>query len=326
MYILAEAAQGYEGSVEKALMLVLAAHKAKADGIKFQIIYADELCVPTYQYYDLFKSLEMPVSDWKKVVESAKKFKMDVFFDVFGTLSLSLAKELEVTKLKIHSTSFFDDDLYNEAKLFATQILISIGGIRSNELDTVLKKRIKESKDKLLVMYGFQAEPTPLNKNNLARIQTIRNTYDLPVGFMDHSEGHGLAAHTLSSLALGLGVSFFEKHITLDRKLELEDYVSALGPTEFFDYVDNLKSLNEAIGISSLDLTPEEEVYRSKALKVVVSTKNIKSGQVIEDDMIELKRPEEAVDSSILNKNDVLGRTALQDIISGQHISNQSLQ
>jgi N,N'-diacetyllegionaminate synthase len=326
MYILAEAAQGYEGSVEKALMLVLAAHKAKADGIKFQIIFADELCVPTYEYYELFKSLEMPVSDWKKIVESAKEFKIDVFFDVFGTLSLNLAKELEITKLKIHSTSFFDDDLFNEAKLFATQILISIGGIRSGELDSVLKKRIKESKDKLLVMYGFQSEPTPIDKNNLARIETIRNTYDIPVGFMDHSEGQGIVAHTLSSLALGLGVNFFEKHITLDRKLELEDYVSALGPTEFSNYVDNLKSLNNAIGISSLILTPEEEIYRSKALKVVVSTKDIKAGQIIDNDMIELKRPEEAVDSSILKKNDVLGKTALQDIISGQHISNQLIQ
>lgn len=326
MYILAEAAQGYEGSVEKALMLVLAAHKAKADGIKFQIIYADELCVPEYQYYDLFKSLEMPVGDWKKVVEYSRELQVDVFFDVFGALSLSLAKELDVSKLKIHSTSFFDDVLYNEAKLFATQILISIGGIRSNELDSVLKERIKESKNKLLVMYGFQAEPTPIDKNNLARIQTIRNNYDLPVGFMDHSEGQGLAAHTLSSLALGLGVRFFEKHITLDRKLELEDYVSALGPSEFSDYVDNLKSLNEAIGISSLNLTQEEEVYRSKALKVVISTKDIKAGQIIDIDMIELKRPEEAVDSSILNKNDVLGRIALQNITSGQQISSQSIQ
>ena len=220
LYIIAEAAQGYEGSVEKSLLLVLAAHKGGADAIKFQIIYADELCVPGYEYYDLFKSLEMEDREWQKVVDYAKELELDVFFDVFGPLSLGLSKKVDVKKVKIHSTSFFDDELFDEVQKYAEYILMSVGGIRPDELEKVLRKRIDSANEKLLIMYGYQAEPTPVNKNNLARIETISRFFGLPIGFMDHSEGVGLISHTLSSLALGMGVKVFEKHITIDRALE----------------------------------------------------------------------------------------------------------
>ena len=58
-FIIAEAAQGYEGNPEIAKLLVIAAAKAGADAIKFQIIYADDIAVPNYQYYNLFKQLDI---------------------------------------------------------------------------------------------------------------------------------------------------------------------------------------------------------------------------------------------------------------------------
>ena len=56
--IIAEIAQGYEGNPKLAELLVKGAIVANADSIKLQLVFADELCVPTYPYYDLFKSLE----------------------------------------------------------------------------------------------------------------------------------------------------------------------------------------------------------------------------------------------------------------------------
>ncbi len=58
--IIAEAAQGYEGNVTQARLLARAAARAGADAVKFQLVYADELATPDYQYYDLFRNLEMP--------------------------------------------------------------------------------------------------------------------------------------------------------------------------------------------------------------------------------------------------------------------------
>ena len=67
--IIAEVAQGYEGNQKLAELLTLGAVRSGADAVKFQLVLADELAVPTYEYYDLFKSLEMEFSVWEHVVE-----------------------------------------------------------------------------------------------------------------------------------------------------------------------------------------------------------------------------------------------------------------
>ena len=56
--IVAELAQGFEGCPEQATkLLVKAAAKAGADAAKFQLVYADELATPDYEYYEsVFKS------------------------------------------------------------------------------------------------------------------------------------------------------------------------------------------------------------------------------------------------------------------------------
>ena len=53
--VIAEIAQGYEGQKKIAMLMVDAARKSNADSIKFQLVYADELATPGYQYYNFFK-------------------------------------------------------------------------------------------------------------------------------------------------------------------------------------------------------------------------------------------------------------------------------
>ena len=54
--IIAEIAQGFEGDFQKAKLFINAASKAGANCVKFQLVYADELATPDYQYYKLFKT------------------------------------------------------------------------------------------------------------------------------------------------------------------------------------------------------------------------------------------------------------------------------
>ena len=59
MEIIAEIAQGYEGDTKLMELLTTGAIESDADAVKYQLVYADELATPDYQYYELFKSLEM---------------------------------------------------------------------------------------------------------------------------------------------------------------------------------------------------------------------------------------------------------------------------
>lgn len=71
-FIVAEAAQGFEGDPGILRLLVCAAAKAGADAVKLQIVFADEVAVPGYAYYDLFRQLEMAGAEWRAIRDLAR--------------------------------------------------------------------------------------------------------------------------------------------------------------------------------------------------------------------------------------------------------------
>jgi N,N'-diacetyllegionaminate synthase len=109
--IVAEIAQGYEGKPDLAMQLLEAAAAAGADAVKYQLIYGDEISTPGYQYYDLFKSLEMTDSVWEGLVQEAKKRKVELYLDIFGEKGLAKAERWGVDGVKIHSTDMLNMNL-----------------------------------------------------------------------------------------------------------------------------------------------------------------------------------------------------------------------
>lgn len=291
LYIIAEAAQGYEGSVDLAKLLVRAAASAKSHAIKFQIVYASDLCEKGYQYYDLFKQLEMSLDEWQSIRDLSKECHLDFIVDVFGSRSLEIGTKINCDGYKLHSTTFFDEELAAAVFRMNKPTYISVGGIEPDEIDDYINHNNLSKRDDVAILYGFQAEPTPIDANNLSRIAALKQHTDLDVGFMDHSEGGGQHSMTLSAMALGMGVRLFEKHITLDRELELEDYVSALTPGEFGHYVEMLSELVKAYGSQDITLGDSELTYRGKALKRVVAARDLEAGGLISSKDIRLSRP-----------------------------------
>ncbi len=318
-YIIAEAAQGFEGNVDVSKLLVRAAAKAGADAIKFQLVFADDLAEPGYEYYELFKTLQMTYEEWRAVRDLAKDLKVDMIFDIFGPQSLAMAKSLSPDGIKIHSTCFFDDRFINEVLTLDTAIYLSIGGIHQHEVERSLERYGFRNHPRFVLMYGYQAEPTPIEANNLSRIPQLRKTLAVEnIGFMDHSDGDGDFTITLSAVALGLGVNVFEKHITLDRQLEMEDYISALGPRAFAAYVKQIRELSTALGSDSLELNEAEQKYRGRAIKRVVATSDLAVGDVLDLEHVKLSRSSNMAGSFLIE--DVLGRKLVKPTKKGEGI------
>jgi sialic acid synthase SpsE len=177
VYIIAEAAQGFEGNVEVSKLLVRAAAKAGADAIKFQLVFADDLAEPGYEYYGLFQSLEMSLEEWRAVRTLAQELGIELIFDVFGPQSIDLARALKADGIKIHSTCFFDDAFIKDVLTLDAAIYLSIGGIHAHEVHAALDRHGFRERPGFTLMYGYQAEPTPIESNNLNRIPQLRKEY-----------------------------------------------------------------------------------------------------------------------------------------------------
>lgn len=287
--IIAEIAQGYEGNPKLAELLVKGAVVANADAIKLQLVFADELCIPTYPYYGLFKSLEMSDEVWMGLVNRVHEAGKRIYFDVYGDRSLALARSSGADGVKISTTDFYNLPLIKQAFSDFDTVFVSTGGVPIEDIDELM--HMYALPKKLTLMHGFQAEPTETADNNLARIATLRARYPgIGIGFMDHSLGSGAEAFNLPLVTLGLGVNSIEKHITLDYSLQIEDYISALSVDRFGEFVRMIRVMEPALGSPELSLTSKEAEYKKRSGKVVVASRDLQKGVRITESDVAMKR------------------------------------
>lgn len=325
--IIAEVAQGYEGDATLARLLARGAVRAGADAVKFQLVYADEIATPDYRYYDLFRSLEMPQEAWRVVAEETQTGGARLYLDIYGERSLREAIDLGADGVKIHTTDFFNTRLVRAALDAMPRVIVSLGGISVAELKEFLDLHKVTSSQQVCFMYGFQAEPTPVESNNLRRLGALKERFpDYRFGFMDHADGGNDDAMSLALMALALDVDCIEKHISLDRTLQLEDYISALAPQQFQVFVQRVRRLEKALGTDNLELTPIEREYRHKAMKVVVANRKLSQGKVVAPEYLDLKRTAcPSLSSSLYRIEQVVGHTLMVDVQPNQQITEEML-
>lgn len=324
--IIAEIAQGFEGKPLQAELLVKGAILAGADSVKIQLIYADELCVPDYPYFGLFRSLEMKESVWQNLVKTIHAAKRKSYFDIYGDKSLRMAKKLKADGVKISATDFYNTDLVNEAVKTFPKIFISASGVPYEDLLSLIT-RLKDTR-KITLMHGFQAEPTETPDNNLLRIGKLKTAFpQVSIGFMDHSAGAGDEAFYLPLMALGQGVSYIEKHITLDYSLQIEDFISALSVDRFKDFVSVVRKMEPALGSPEFELIDKEVLYKKRAGKVVVAARNLSKGKQLQKADITLKRVSVTPsDLTFTRKEDVMGKTILKPVAKNKPIENSNIR
>lgn len=327
MEIVAEIAQGYEGDPTLARLLARGAVRAGADAAKFQLVYADELAVPSDEHYELFRSLEMPLEAWRCAAREVREGGARLYFDVFGERSLREAQELGADGVKIHATDVHNRALVGAALDSMPRVYLSLGGVTVEELQELLALHGVEPAERVCLMYGFQAEPTPLEANNLLRLRALRERFPgFGLGFMDHSAGDTDDAMTLALLALAFEVVTLEKHLTLDPVLALEDHLSALSPARFREFVGRVRRLENALGAADLEPTEAEREYRRKALKVVVARRSLGPGERMEAADLVLKRAPLAPSQSPLHRiEDAAGRTLVTGVNADEPLAAEML-
>lgn len=321
--IIAEIAQGYVGDTLLCKQFIEAASQAKATSVKFQLVYADELATKDYKYYKLFKSLEIKEKNWKSLVLFSKKKNIKLYFDIFGEKSLKLAEKLKIETIKIHPTDLTNYSFLkkvSESKI--KNIILGLGGYKLKNISKALDF-FSQNKN-VILMHGFQGYPTSDNENHLNRIDFLKKKFindHIKFAFADHSIPENSDSNLASIIAIGKGVSYIEKHMTLSRILKMEDYESAYNPDEFFSYVKIIKKAFLLLGSKNVNknnftLSRKEKNYLKSVSRSYVFKKNIKKNSKLNSEMFYLKRTSNAqaitanyeIEKKILKKDKKIGQ------------------
>ena len=288
--VIAEIAQSYEGSFDDAKALIVAAAKTKADAVKFHVFFADELAVPSYEHYTLFRRLEFTAGQWGELAALAQSHGLLFAADVLGTDGLRVLTQIGADVLKIHATDMENLSLLRAVGATGKPVLLACGGATSGEMGRAIKTLRDSGAREICLLHGFQASPTAPEDSRMLRMHALARTFDLPAGYADHIDGEHELARTWPLIAVGAGAAVIEKHMTLNRAAQKEDYISALNPDEFQTMVEWIRLVDSGLGRDDFDLAKAEADYRIAARKKTVAVRALKSGTAISESDIALKR------------------------------------
>ncbi len=284
--IIAEIANSHQGSPINAEKLALKSLDAGADAVKFQIYFADELLVKNHPRYLHFKKQSFNETDWSKLIAKVKK-KGRVYCDIFGIKAFKLAKKLNVDGYKIHSSDLLNYFLLKKVSKENKKIFLSAGGSKVAEIKYALKF-FKGSKKKPILLHGFQSYPTKIEDTKLKRISFLKNYFknSADIGYQDHTSGDDPFNLYLPLIAIGMGASVIEKHVTLDRKKKGTDYYSSIEPKDLKKFIEIVKKSNISLGTDIFSFSKSENKYRSEVKKHWVSNKNLNKKNIINKNII----------------------------------------
>jgi sialic acid synthase SpsE len=106
------------------------------------------------------------------------------------------------------------------------------------------------------------------------------------IGFSDHSLGY-----LASCIAVGLGATIIEKHVTLRKNLVGPDHKISLNIREFSNLVFNIRKVEKMMGKRTKPISKSEKLISKVARKSIVAKKNLCINDVIKLKDICYKRP-----------------------------------
>jgi len=324
--VIAEAGVNHNGSIEMALALVDSAKDVGAHIVKFQTFVVDDLVTKTaslapYQKYgsqhdsqwDLLTQLSFERNDLERIRRHCEKVGIEFLSTAFDVASLELLIDLGIHRIKIPSGEITNFPLLRKAAEVGLPILLSTGMSNFGEIEdalAVLDPNKRRGSD-LTILHCTTAYPTPASEVNMLTLTAIRKKFGYPVGYSDHTLGS-----IASIMAVASGAQVIEKHLTLDNNLEGPDHKASLEPASFKKFVDDVEIAWTMLGEANKTVTATESQNIVAARKSVYFGRDVKKGQVIEEDDIVSRRPASGVSPMLWSQ--IIGSRASRHFSSGE--------
>jgi sialic acid synthase SpsE len=332
-YFIADIAANHDGSLDRAMSLIRVAAQAGANAAKFQNFRAPHI-VSDYG----FKSLggqQSHQSRWRRSV-----------FEVYKDASIPLEWSIELKAVcdevgidyfsspyDFGAVDWLDDyvDIYKIGSGDITwlealehiarknkPVILATGASNIGEVQHAVHAITAINPQLILLQCNtnYTADVDNYNHIHLRVLNTYHSMFpDLILGLSDHTFGH---AAVLGGVALGARV--IEKHFTDDNAREGPDHAFAMNPESWADMVQHTRLLEKALGSGDkfvADNEKETVIIQRRCLRAAA---DIKAGEVINRNMIDVLRP--ATPGAILpyDLSAVVGTRALEDIPTGKEL------
>ena len=250
-YVVAEIGINHNGSLETAKEIIKVSAEAGCNAVKFQkrtvdVVYTpEELARPRENPFgatngDLKRGLEFGLAEYREIDRYCKNLKINWFVSCWDEASVDFMEQFNPPCYKIASASLTDDDLLRHHRKYGRPIILSTGMSTMAEIEHAVE--VLGQVD-LIVLHSTSTYPAQLNELNLKMISTLRDKYDLPIGYSGHEPGLSTTFATVV-----MGASMIERHITLDRAMWGSDQAASVEPAGIERLIEYISQWEEASG------------------------------------------------------------------------------
>lgn len=254
--IIADIGSNHMGDMKTAKLLIKAASEAGVDVVKFQSWQADKLRknFTDYKYhYTRHKKAELSDKNHKQLIKWCKEYNVEFLTTCFDIGRVEFLSSLGLKTIKVASPDCSSFRLLEKLMKYFKHIIISTGMSTDKEVEAMITFT---KGHKVTVLHCVSLYPTPLDKINLERMKWLQS-FGVPVGFSDHSLGT-----EASKLAIAIGATIIEKHLTLSRDLPGKDQKMSTLPKEFKEIAEWARKVEIMKGKAHPVLSKEEKKLR----------------------------------------------------------------
>ena len=317
--VIAEAGVNHNGDIETALKMVDAAADAGADFVKFQTFKVENVIsrfAPKAPYQkattsesesqlEMVRRYQLDADAHKRLMDRCRCKKISFLSSPFDLGSIDLLNDLGLEIFKIPSGEITNLPYLQKLGALRKKLILSTGMADLGEISDALEVLIYAGTDKqnITVLHCNTEYPTPFEDVNLSAMLTIRDRFDVKVGYSDHTPGIEVPI-----AAVALGACVIEKHFTLDRNMPGPDHQASIEPGELEAMIRAIRNIEKALGNCEKKPSGSELKNISIARKSIVAAKPIEKGELFTEQNITTKRPATGV--SPMRWDEVIGQTA----------------
>ncbi|SDC83674.1 N-acetylneuraminate synthase [Algoriphagus faecimaris] len=295
--IIAEIAQAHDGSLGNAHAFIDALATTGVDAVKFQthIAEAESSSFEPFRIkfskqdetrFDYWKRMEFTPDQWKGLKDHCHEKGMQFISSPFSVAAVDLLNEIGVDAYKIGSGEIANKLMLERIAKTGKPVIMSSGMSTMYELEEAISWLNEQNVD-LSILQCTTAYPTDPEQWGLNMIGKLKEKFNMPVGFSDHS-GDIFACLAAASL----GAELFEFHVVFDKRQFGPDSIASISIDDTSRLCKGIKQIKKSLShpVDKNDDTKFKELKRIFGKSLAVN-KKLEIGHSITMDDLESKKP-----------------------------------
>lgn len=330
--LIAEIGINHNGDSDLARKMIKAAAEAGADVVKFQAFAPEGLYVESWAkdkkvmfgdeeltLWDFIERVKLGWDEMKELKKYAEELGIGFLVTPFSFEDADFLDELGVEAFKIASTDLTNYEFLRHVARKGKPMIVSTGTSTMEEIAKAVRVIREEGNDNIILLHCISVYPAPPEAIYLDSIRILKEVFNLPVGYSDHTVG----VH-IPIAAIAFGSQVIEKHFTLDPNLPGPDQKGSMTPDELRILREAADEVWKAAKMGWKIIGEGEKRLLKVARRSVVASKDIKAGERIGLDNVTFKRPALGIGAKYFEM--IYGRKVRRDIKKDEFIRWEDLE